>query len=84
MASEDYELCRMSDMQRLTRSMALSQLLDNAIENAIRLLALDRKNYLFCGNDTPAYRVAIVYSLIGTVRIDYRIWMEDVPKKIVS
>lgn len=41
---------------------------NNLIENAIRPLALGRKNYLFCGNDASAYRAAIVYSLIGTCR----------------
>jgi transposase len=41
---------------------------NNLIENAIRLLALGRKNYLFCGNDASAYLAAIIYSLIGTYR----------------
>ena len=58
---------------------------NNLIENAIRPLALGRKNYLFCGNDASAYRAAIAYSLIGTCKsagIDPRIWMEDVLRKI--
>ena len=58
---------------------------DNRIENAIRPLALGRKNYLFCGNDASAYRAAIVYSLIATCKsaeVDPRIWMEDVLSKI--
>ena len=58
---------------------------NNLIENAIRPLALGRKNYLFCGNDASAYRAAIVYSLIGTCKaagIDPRVWMEDVLRKI--
>lgn len=58
---------------------------DNRIESAIRPLALGRKNYLFCGNDAFAYRVAIVYSLIATCKsaeVDPRIWMEDVLSKI--
>ena len=57
---------------------------DNRIENAIRPLALGRKNYLFCGNDASAYRAAIVYSLIATCKsaeVDPRIWMEDVLSK---
>lgn len=32
---------------------------NNLIENAIRPLALGRKNYLFCGNDASAFRAAI-------------------------
>ena len=58
---------------------------NNLIENSIRVLALGRKNYLFCGNDASAYRAAIVYSLIGTCKaagVDPRIWMEDVLTKI--
>lgn len=54
---------------------------NNLIENAIRPLALGRKNYLFCGNDASAYRAAIVYSLISTCKaagVDPREWMKDV------
>ena len=58
---------------------------NNLIENAIRPLALGRKNYLFCDNDASAYRAAIVYSLISTCKaadVDPRTWMEDVLRKI--
>ena len=58
---------------------------NNLIENAIRPLALGRKNYLFCGNDASAYRAAIVYSLIGTCKaagVDPRVWMVDVLCKL--
>lgn len=58
---------------------------NNLIENAIRPLALGRKNYLFCGNDASAYRAAIVYSLIGTCKaagVEPRLWMEDVLRQI--
>ena len=54
---------------------------NNLIENAIRPLAIGRKNWLFCGNDAAADRAAIVYSLIASckaVEIDPREWMEDV------
>lgn len=58
---------------------------NNLIENAIRPLALGRRNYLFCGNDASAYRAAIVYSLISTCKaadVVPRNWMEDVLRKI--
>lgn len=58
---------------------------NNLIENAIRPLALGRKNYLFCGNDASAYRAAIVYSLIGTCKaagVEPRQWMEDVLRQM--
>ena len=58
---------------------------NNLVENAIRPLALGRKNYMFCGNDAAAYRAAIAYSLISTCKaagIDPRVWLEDVLRRI--
>ena len=54
---------------------------NNLIENAIRPLALGRKNWLFCGNDASAYRAAIVYSMLASCRaadVDPRQWLEYV------
>lgn len=54
---------------------------NNLIENAIRPLALGRKNWLFCGNDASAYRAAIVYSLLASCRaanVDPRQWLGHV------
>lgn len=58
---------------------------NNLVENAIRPLALGRKNFLFCGNHDAAIRAAIIYSLIGSckaVGVDPRQWMEDVLVRI--
>ena len=58
---------------------------NNLIENAIRPLALGRKNFLFCGNHDAAVRAAIVYSLVYTCKAvgkDPREWMEDVLVRI--
>ena len=58
---------------------------NNLVENAIRPLALGRKNYLFCGNHDAAIRAAIVYSLIDSCKalgVDPRVWMEDVLLRI--
>lgn len=58
---------------------------NNLIENAIRPLALGRRNWLFCGNDASAYRAAIVYSLMGSCRaadVDPREWMEHALNEI--
>lgn len=41
---------------------------NNGIENAIRPVALGRKNYLYCGNDASAERTAIIYSLVSTCK----------------
>jgi hypothetical protein len=39
-------------------------------ERALRPVAIGRRNYLFAGSDAGARRAAILYSLIGTARID--------------
>lgn len=54
---------------------------NNGVENAIRPLALGRKNYLFCGNHDAAVRAAVVYSLFSSCKalgVDERSWLEDV------
>jgi transposase len=41
---------------------------NNLIENAIRPVALGRKNYLFAGSHSGAERAATVYSLLGSCK----------------
>ena len=58
---------------------------NNGVENAIRPLAIGRKNYLFCGNHDAAVRAAIVYSLFSSCKahnVDIRSWLEDTLKRI--
>ena len=58
---------------------------NNPVENAIRPLALGRKNYLFCGNDASAIRASMMYSFIASCKandIDSRSWFEDVIRRI--
>lgn len=43
---------------------------NNGAENAVRPLALGRKNYLFCQNHEAARHTAIIYSLLGTCKIN--------------
>ena len=43
---------------------------NNGAENGVRPLALGRKNYLFCGNHEAAQKTAIVYSLLGTCKLN--------------
>ncbi len=42
---------------------------NNLVENAIRPVALGRKNYLFAGSHAGAKRAAIVYSLLGSCKL---------------
>ena len=60
---------------------------NNGIENAIRPLALGRKNYLFAGNHDAAVRAAIVYSLFSSCKaagIEARAWLEDILIRLPS
>lgn len=42
---------------------------NNLIENSIRPVALGRKNYLFAGSHAGAQRAALVYSLLGSCKL---------------
>lgn len=58
---------------------------NNLVENAIRPLAIGRKNYLFCGNAEAATRAAMIYSLLGTCKaadVNPSEWLQDVLSKI--
>lgn len=58
---------------------------NNPVENAIRPLAVGRKNYLFAGSHEAAQRAAMVYSLFSTCRL-YNInpyeWLKDVLERM--
>jgi transposase len=62
----------------LTRWAALSRYCDdgrieidnNAAERALRCVALGRKNYLFAGSDAGGERAAMIYSLIGSAKLN--------------
>ena len=58
---------------------------NNLAENAIRPLAIGRKNYLFCGNHEAAENAAVIYSLLGCCKasdVNPREWLTDVLTKI--
>jgi hypothetical protein len=61
------------------------QIDNNLVENAIRPLALGRKNYMFCGNHDAAENAAIMYSLLGCCRaidVNPREWLDDILTRI--
>jgi len=43
---------------------------NNPVENAIRGIALGRKNYLFCGSEGGGRRAALMYSLIESAKLN--------------
>ena len=58
---------------------------NNLIENAIRPLALGRKNYLFAGSHKAAQRAAMFYSFFATCKINDTeplAWLTDVLNRI--
>jgi transposase len=60
---------------------------NNPVENAIRPVAIGRKNYLFAGSHEAAERSAMLYSLFGTCKlhgINPFNWMKDVLQKIAA
>lgn len=58
---------------------------NNLIENAVRPLALGRKNYLFAGSHEAAEKAAMMYSFFATCKInevDPLNWLTDVLNRI--
>lgn len=58
---------------------------NNPVENAIRPVAIGRKNYLFAGSHEAAQRSAMLYSLFGTCKlhgVNPFDWMKNVLQKI--
>ena len=58
---------------------------NNLCENAIRPIALGRRNYLFAGSHDAARRGAIIYSLLGTCKkhgVEPFDWLTDVLTRI--
>jgi hypothetical protein len=54
---------------------------NNPIENAIRPVALGRKNWLFAGSETAGKRAAAIMSLLATVKAnghEPQAWLTDV------
>ena len=54
------------------------QIDNNPVENAIRALAVGRKNYMFCRNHDAAENAAIMYSLLGSCKacdVNPREWL---------
>lgn len=62
-------------------------LTNNAAERALRSVALGRKAWLFAGSDRGGERAALMYSLIGTAKlndVDPQAWLADVLARIAD
>ncbi len=75
------------DKLSLYTSDAQLQIDNNLVENAIRPVAIGRKNYLFAGSHNGARRAAMLYSFMGTCKINdvnpFE-WLKDILRRIPS
>jgi len=82
----EYTLSRVDALKIYTTHGKL-KIDNNLIENAIRPIALGRKNYLFAGSHEAAQNAAMFYSLFATCKakgINPYEWLADTLKKIAS
>jgi transposase len=62
-------------------------LTNNSAERALRCVALGRKSWLFCGSDRGGQRAAVMYTLIGTAKlndVDPQAWLANVLARIAD
>ncbi|PRP70944.1 hypothetical protein BUE93_09425 [Chromobacterium amazonense] len=55
------------------------------MENAIRPVALGKKNWLFAGSERAGRRAAVLQTLLGTARlngVEPMAWLKDVLEKL--
>lgn len=60
---------------------------NNATERALRGVALGRKSWQFCSSDRGGQRVAILYSLIVTAKmndVDPQAWLAEIFARIAG
>ncbi len=60
---------------------------NNLVENAIRPVALGRKNYLFAGSHEAAQRAAMIYSFFAICKkheVNPYQWLKDTLENIMS
>jgi hypothetical protein len=79
-----YSLSRWNKLTEYVHN-PLVEIDNNLVENAIRPTVLGRKNYLFSGSHEGAERSAMIYSFIGSCKINNinpQEWLADVLVKI--
>lgn len=81
-----YSLQRWDKLSLYTTDARL-QIDNNLVENAIRPVAIGRKNYLFAGSHDGARRAAMLYSFLGTCKtnnVNPFDWLRDILRRIPS
>ena len=64
-----YALSRWTTLTRY-RDDGRLEIDNNTAERALRAVALGRKNWLFAGSDDGGERAAVIYSLLGTAKLN--------------
>ena len=64
-----YTIKRREDLSRLLTDARL-EIDNNVAENAMRCIALGRKNYLFAGSDSGGERAAAMYTIMQTAKLN--------------
>ena len=80
----DYSLKRWPALARYATSGVLP-IDNNPIENAIRPIAIGKKNWLFAGSERAGRRAAAIQSLLGTAKLnglDPYAWLKDTLEKL--
>jgi transposase len=86
----DYSLRRWEALSRYAQCNESAQtgtlpIDNNTIENAIRPIALGKKNWLFAGSERAGKRAAAIQSLLATAKrngIEPQAWLKDVIEKL--
>jgi transposase len=81
-----YALSRWTALTRYTDDGQL-EIDNNTAERALRVVALGRKNYLFCGSDAGGERAACIYSLLGSAKLnglDPELYLHHVLERIAD
>ena len=80
----DYSLKRWEALERYTENGEWP-IDNNPVENAIRPIAVGKKNCLFAGSERAGCRAAAIQSLLGTARLnglDPLAWLKDTLEKL--
>lgn len=80
----DYSIKRWPALMRYADSGVLP-IDNNLVENAIRPIAIGKKNWLFAGSERAGKRAAAIQSLLGTAKLnglDPHAWLKDTLEKL--
>ena len=81
-----YTIKRQQSLSRFLTDARL-EIDNNIAENAMRGIALGRKNYLFAGSDTGGERAAAIYSILHTAKLNElnpEIYLRDTLDRIAN